>query len=68
MLDSAPSLLSRKAKSRESSQIPEEQTLIGETDMPQMMQAHAFRVASEALDSHNVTDFKEIACYIKKVS
>lgn len=67
MLDNAPSLLSRRAKSREPSEIPEEQTLIGETDMSQVMQAHALRIASEALDSHSVTDFKEIACYIKKV-
>ena len=65
MLDAAaPSLQSRKAKP---SQIPEEQTLIGETDMPQVMQAHALRVASEALDSYCITDCKEIACYIKKV-
>jgi len=67
MLDSTPSLVSRKAKSREPSQIPDEQTLIGETDMPQVMQAHALRIASEALDTHNATDFKEIACYMKKV-
>ncbi|KAG0578390.1 hypothetical protein M758_4G017100 [Ceratodon purpureus] len=66
MLDTAPSLQSRKAKSREPSQIQEEQTMIGETDMPQVMQAHALRVASEALDSFNITDCKEIACYIKK--
>ncbi|XP_024367021.1 uncharacterized protein [Physcomitrium patens] len=66
MLDPSPSLLSRRAKLKEPSKAAEEQTLIGETDMPHLMQSHALRVASEALDSHNVTDCKEIACYIKK--
>lgn len=67
MLDNAPSMLSRKAKLIEPSEIPDEQTVIGESDMSRVMQAHALRIASEALDLHSVTDFKEIAGYIKKV-
>jgi len=46
----------------------QEKVLIGDTDMPQALQAHAVRAASEALDMHEVTDFKEIAYYIKNVS
>ncbi|XP_073394227.1 uncharacterized protein [Physcomitrium patens] len=66
MLDTS-TVQARRARSREPSQIPEEKiTMIGETDMPQGMQSHALRVASEALNSHNVNDCKEIACYIKK--
>lgn len=41
--------------------------MIGETDMPQVMQSHAMRVATEALDLHDINDCKDIACYIKTV-
>ncbi|BBM98024.1 dynein light chain LC8-type [Marchantia polymorpha subsp. ruderalis] len=44
----------------------EGKAIVGETDMPAKMQAHAMRCASEALDSFDVTDCKDIACYIKK--
>jgi len=46
----------------------QEKVLIGDTDMPQALQAHAVRAASEALDIHEITDFKEIAYYVKNVS
>jgi dynein light chain LC8-type len=45
----------------------EGKAVIGETDMPQKMQEHAMRCASEALDLHEISDCKDIACYIKKV-
>jgi dynein light chain LC8-type len=44
----------------------EGKAVIGETDMPQKMQEHAMRCASEALDLHEISDCKDIACYIKK--
>jgi len=45
--------------------LEEKTTMIGETDMPQVMQSHAMRVATEALDLHDINDCKDIACYIK---
>ncbi|KAJ7554431.1 hypothetical protein O6H91_06G140800 [Diphasiastrum complanatum] len=44
----------------------EGKAVVGDSDMPQKMQAHAMRCASRALDLHDVTDCKEIARYIKK--
>ncbi|CAM6029327.1 unnamed protein product [Sphagnum balticum] len=38
---------------------------IGETDMPEKMQEHAMRCALDALDLHEISDCKEIACYVK---
>lgn len=40
---------------------------IGETDMPEKMQEHAMRCALDALDLHEISDCKEIACYVKTV-
>lgn len=48
--------------------VDENKVMIGETDMPQELQAHAVRAASEALDLHGGTDYKDVAYYIKKVS
>lgn len=45
----------------------EGKAVVGDTDMTDKMQVHAMRCASEALDLHDVTDCKDIACYIKKV-
>jgi dynein light chain LC8-type len=47
--------------------LEEKTTMIGETDMPQVMQSHAMRVATEALDLHDINDCKDMACYIKTV-
>jgi dynein light chain LC8-type len=44
----------------------EGKAVVGDTDMTDKMQVHAMRCASEALDLHDVTDCKDIACYIKK--
>lgn len=54
-------------KGREPTKMLEGKAVVGETDMPQVMQAHAMRVASEALDLHEISDCKDIACHIKKV-
>jgi dynein light chain LC8-type len=40
---------------------------MGETDMPVVMQHHAMRCASRALDVHDVSDCQSIAAYLKKV-
>ena len=40
---------------------------MGETDMPVVMQHHAMRCASRALDIHDVSDCQSIAAYMKKV-
>lgn len=56
---------SRRHKSAK--MLEEKTTMIGETDMPQVMQSHAMRVATEALDLHDINDCKDIACYIKTV-
>lgn len=45
----------------------EGKAVIGETDMLQNRQQDALRLASKVLDSFDVTDCIEIACYIKKV-
>lgn len=50
-----------------SKMLEEKTTMIGETDMPQVMQSHAMQVATEALDLHDINDCKDIACYIKTV-
>ena len=42
--------------------------MVGETDMPQALQAHAVRAAAEALDLHQGTDYKDVAFYIKSVT
>ncbi|KAJ7566417.1 hypothetical protein O6H91_02G102000 [Diphasiastrum complanatum] len=44
----------------------EGKAVIGESDMPDKMQVHAMRCASEALDLHDVTDCVDIARYIKQ--
>ncbi|KAJ7566419.1 hypothetical protein O6H91_02G102200 [Diphasiastrum complanatum] len=44
----------------------EGKAVIGDSDMPNKMQAHAMRCASEALDLHDVTDCMDIARYLKK--
>lgn len=44
------------------------QVMIGETDMSQALQSHAVRAASEALDVHEGTDYKDVAYYIKNVT
>lgn len=72
MLDIEPRVVPR-AKSKKKIQLRspptlEEKVMIGETDMPQALQSHAVRAASEALDIHEATDFKEVAYYIKNVS
>ncbi|XP_024389646.1 uncharacterized protein [Physcomitrium patens] len=43
----------------------EEKVVVGETDMPQELQSHALRAATEALDIHEGTDYKDVAYYIK---
>lgn len=48
--------------------LPACNVIIGETDMSQALQAHAVRAASEALDVHESTDYKDVAFYIKNVS
>jgi len=44
------------------------QVMIGETDMAPALQSHAVRAASDALDVHQATDYKDVAFYIKNVS
>uniref|UniRef100_A0A0C9RM65 Dynein light chain n=1 Tax=Wollemia nobilis TaxID=56998 RepID=A0A0C9RM65_9CONI len=44
----------------------EGRAVVGETDMSQVMQEYAMLCASEALDLHEVTDYEDIARYIKK--
>ncbi|KAH7431463.1 hypothetical protein KP509_08G049300 [Ceratopteris richardii] len=39
---------------------------LGETDMPVLMQKHAMRSASSALDLYDITDCQAIAAFIKK--
>nr|XP_024389647.1 uncharacterized protein LOC112289013 isoform X2 [Physcomitrium patens] len=46
----------------------EEKVVVGETDMPQELQSHALRAATEALDIHEGTDYKDVAYYIKNVN
>ncbi|KAG0605835.1 hypothetical protein M758_9G091500 [Ceratodon purpureus] len=45
--------------------VDDNKVMIGETDMPQALQSHAVRAASEALDMHEGTDYKDVAYYIK---
>ncbi|KAE8674111.1 hydroxyphenylpyruvate reductase-like [Hibiscus syriacus] len=44
----------------------EGKALVEDTDMPLQMQIHAMSSASQALDHHDVSDYKSIAGYIKK--
>ena len=45
----------------------EGKAIIGETDMPVLMQQHAMRCAAHALDLHDVTDCQQIAQSLKQV-
>ncbi|KAK8664261.1 hypothetical protein V6N13_084059 [Hibiscus sabdariffa] len=44
----------------------EGKALVEDTDMPMKMQFHAMSIASQALDLHDVFDYKLIAGFIKK--
>ncbi|MQL83261.1 hypothetical protein Taro_015742 [Colocasia esculenta] len=44
----------------------EGKAVIGETDMLEVMQQHALRLAGEALDAYDVTESTDIAHFIKK--
>ncbi|MCO5580872.1 hypothetical protein L7F22_034744 [Adiantum nelumboides] len=44
----------------------EGKAIIGETDMPVMMQQHAMRCAAHALDIHDVFDCQQIAQWVKQ--
>lgn len=44
----------------------EGKAVVGETDMPVLMQQHAMRCASQALDLHDVVDCQEIARFMKQ--
>lgn len=46
----------------------EGRAMVEDTDMPLKMQIQAMASASQALDLHDVIDFKSIAAHIKKVS
>ncbi|KAJ1703830.1 hypothetical protein LUZ63_003609 [Rhynchospora breviuscula] len=44
----------------------EKKAIVGETDMLQVMQQDALRLAGKALDQYDVTESTEIARFIKK--